>query len=437
MGQVFIDEKGPQETIRISRNYRDDRRINLGDDLMRSYIADVLYIPERALENINKNYSELVKNYREGQKNKVEQELKGIDILQGNFKFGIASLKKTNSNFYLKLFDILLEEDVSNLLCSVNKMSMVIDARLTQWILKLDTKRCIKSAKLFKYTLTKYCEIEASDEVIRNLFDSQKKTKEILDSIQIDLRKFVTKHKNNPRMKLQLKNYKEMISTIQNWKHLADNLVFEKVSFDWDKVSFDIDLWMTENKLKGIWQPEQSTLILDQGIPSEPFETIGFRNIMVEQDSKDFVGLQIADMLVVITGSYISKLTSAHRYDKAEPEKPKYLEKEWFDLEEHQFDLILKMTQFFFGTNNTYSFIVDTYFDESLIFETFCKYVSSFSSYENYQKKSSTLHVKGMFDDYKDASEKKWNLALENEIFIRSFYGDYITGIKEGIVRKL
>ncbi|MGF2773294.1 hypothetical protein [Bacillus cereus] len=41
MGQVFIDEKGPQETIRIPNTYRDDRRINLGDDLMRSYVAGV------------------------------------------------------------------------------------------------------------------------------------------------------------------------------------------------------------------------------------------------------------------------------------------------------------------------------------------------------------------------------------------------------------
>jgi hypothetical protein len=68
MGQVFIDEKGPQETIRISRNYSDDRRINLGDDLMRSYVADVLYIPDNSLKDISKKYSELVEGYREEQK---------------------------------------------------------------------------------------------------------------------------------------------------------------------------------------------------------------------------------------------------------------------------------------------------------------------------------------------------------------------------------
>lgn len=257
MGKVFIDEKGPQETIRIPKKYRDDRRINLGDDLMRSYVADVLYIPEGSLENVNKKYLELVGNYRKGQKNKVEKELKGIDILQGNFNFGIASMKEVNSKFYFNLFNILLDADVSNLLFSVNKMSMVVDARLTQWILQLEAKRFIDSAILFKYSLTKYCELEASEEVIKNLFDPEKTINEILYSIQKDIKKFVSKHKNNNRMRRQLPYYQKMIKDIGKGKQLANDIAFEKVSFDWDKVSSDVDLWLSENRLKEIWQPER------------------------------------------------------------------------------------------------------------------------------------------------------------------------------------
>ncbi|MDM5428405.1 hypothetical protein [Bacillus mycoides] len=437
MGKVFIDEKGPQETIRIPKKYRDDRRINLGDDLMRSYVADVLYIPEGSLENVNKKYLELVGNYRKGQKNKVEKELKGIDILQGNFNFGIASMKEVNSKFYFNLFNILLDADVSNLLFSVNKMSMVVDARLTQWILQLEAKRFIDSAILFKYSLTKYCELEASEEVIKNLFDPEKTINEILYSIQKDIKKFVSKHKNNNRMRRQLPYYQKMIKDIGKGKQLANDIAFEKVSFDWDKVSSDVDLWLSENRLKEIWQPEQSTLILDQGIPSKPFETIGFGDLMVDQDSKEFVGLQLADMLVVITGGYISKLTSAIRYDKTEPEKPKHLGAEWFVLKEHQFDLILKMTQFLFGNDHIYSVIGDTYFDETLMFEIYCRYISSFSNYENYRKKHSDLHIQDMYKCFDTAINEKWKLAVQNELITRNVYGDYITGIKEGVIRKL
>lgn len=437
MGQVFIDEKGPQETIRIPNTYRDDRRINLGDDLMRSYVADVLYIPEDSLENVNKKYLELVENYRNGQKNKVEKELKGIDILKGNFNFGVASMKEVNSSFYLNLFSIILDSNVSNLLFSVNKMSMVIDARLTQWILQMEAKRFITSPILFKYSLTKYCELEASEEVIRNLFDPKKTINEILFSIQKDLKEFVAKHKNISRMRDQIAYYKKMIKYIGNGKKLANDVVFEKVSFDWEKVSSDVDLWLSENKLNGIWQPEQSTLILDQGIPSKPFEGIGFGNIMVEKDSKEFVGLQLADMLVVITGSYISKLASAVRYDKSEPDKPKHLDAKWFELESHQFDLISKMTEFLFGNDHIYSVIGDTYFDETHLFEMYCRYISSFSNHEKYVKKSSELHVKDMFSYLAAATNEKWKLGVQNEFFARNMYGDYMTGIKEGVLRKL
>lgn len=74
-------------------------------------------------------------------------------------------------------------------------------------------------------------------------------------------------------------------------------------------------------------------------------------------------------MLVVITKSYISKLASAIRYDKLEREKPKHLDVEWFDLKQHQFDLISKMAQFLFGNDHIYSVIEDTYFDDTHLFE--------------------------------------------------------------------
>lgn len=437
MGQVFIDEKGPQETIRFAKKYVDNRRINLGDDLMRSYVANVLYIPEISSDIVNQKYSAIVNTYKTEQKNKVHKELKGTDILHGQFKFGIASLKKINSTFYLNLFNILLEGNVSNLLLSVNKMSMVVDARLVDWILKLESKRFIKSATFFKYSLTKYCELEASEEVIRYLFDPEKKISEILYSIQADLRNFVANHIGIPRMRDQLFEYKNMIKIIGNGKHLAEELIFEQVSFNWDKVGFDVDLWLTELKFKDIWQPEHSTLILDQGIPSKPFESIGFGNILTEQDSNNFIGLQITDMLVVLAGSYISRLSSALRYDKAEPATPKNLEEEWFTLEEHQFNLILKMTNYFFENEQTYSYIGDTYFDETLFFEMYCRYISSFSNYNIFTKRTVSLHIKEMFKLYFIASKEKWNLGLQNERITRNIYGDYITGIKEGVIRTL
>ncbi|WP_142955117.1 hypothetical protein [Bacillus cereus] len=54
-----------------------------------------------------------------------------------------------------------------------------------------------------------------------------------------------------------------------------------------------------------------------------------------------------------------------------------------------------------------------------------------------YVKKSNELHVKDMFIYLAAATNEKWELGVQNELFARNTYGDYMTGINEGVIRKL
>ncbi|HHT7062908.1 TPA: hypothetical protein ACTZ17_005502 [Bacillus cereus] len=67
----------------------------------------------------------------------------------------------------------------------------------------------------------------------------------------------------------------------------------------------------------------------------------------------------------------------------------------------------------------------------------YCRYISSFSNYDNYDKKKTELHVKDMFIYLAAATNEKWELGVQNELFARNMYGDYMTGINEGVIRKL
>lgn len=42
-----------------------------------------------------------------------------------------------------------------------------------------------------------------------------------------------------------------------------------------------------------------------------------------------------------------------------------------------------------------------------------------------------------MFKYYIAVSKEKWSLGVQNELLTRYIYGDYVTGIKEGIILKL
>ncbi|MEI2664049.1 hypothetical protein [Rossellomorea sp. LJF3] len=437
MDYIFIDEKGPQETIRITTPYNEEKKIKLGNDNMNVYVANLIKINEKHLHEIEKKYKMLEKNYMSSRNFRdKDRELKGKDILDKHFEYGIASLKGHEINFYSSLFEILLENQVDNLLFSINKMSLVADKRLSDWILKLEEKRFIGSVKLLKYSIVKYLHIEASESVIQSFFDPNKKNREVLTEIQKDMKAFVDKNKHIQRMKVQIQNYTETIETIRKTKHLIQETPFDLVSFDWNKVSFDLDLWITEMDHANKASVQSTELILDEGIPLEPFKKLGFLSIKENEDSAVNVGLRICDVLVVISGKYFSKLEIDVRYNKEQPENRRLLHSEWFKLNEEQFELIKKMNMFLFPKNSTYCYIVDTYFDDGLLFETFFRYISSYGNFIDYNKHLES-HVDQHFEYFARQLNFKYHLAVENDLMTRKIYGSTLSGIKAGTVRPI
>ncbi|QAS52352.1 hypothetical protein [Halobacillus litoralis] len=436
MHYLYIDEKGPQDTIRMTTPYDEEKKIRLGSDNMYVYVADLIKINRESLHKIEENYKLLEKKYISSRNLPDYKELKGKDILAKNFKYGIASLKNRELDFYNSLFDILLENHVDNLLFTINKMSLVADNRLTQWILKLEEKRYIESARLFKYSLVKYLELEASDSVIQSIFDKYKGNREVLTEIQKDLAAFVTKNKNIQRMKYQIQDYERLVQTIRKTKHFIQDTPFNEVSFDWNKVTFDIDLWITEMNFYNKFDSQSAELILDEGIPIDPFKKLDIPSIKENEDSVTHVGLRISDVLVVLSGKYISKLANEHRYDKNNPGKRKLLSNEWFQLDKKQFNLLKKMTEYFFPKDSTYCFIVDTYFDDAVLFETYFRYINTYNSFNDYKDHMET-HVEQYFNYIAQTLLSKWNTALENEREIRKVYGNVNSGLKSGSVRPL
>ncbi|MEK4277629.1 hypothetical protein [Paenibacillus sp. FSL R7-0026] len=432
---LYIDEKGPQETIRITTPYDEEKKIKLGNDNMYIYVADLIKINEKNLLNIESEYKMLEDKYMSYRKFSDDRELKGKDILDKNFNHGIASLKNRELDFYSSLFDLLLENNVNNLLFSINKMSLVVDNRLKNWILFIEERNYIESARLLKYALVKYMENEASEVVIQSIFNPDIGNREVLTEIQKHMGAFIKTNQHIRRMGKQIESYSEIIQVIRKTKHFIKDKPFEQASFDWNKVSFDIDLWITEMNLANKFNIQSTELILDEGIPIEPFEKLNFPSIKENEDSTNHVGLRISDVLVVIVGKYMSKLSNEHRYDKTNPEKRKLLPKNWFQLEEKQFDLLNKMNKYFFPNDSTYCFIVDTYFDDAFLFETYLRYISSYQSFYDYKKQID--HVETHFSYLFEAMTSKWETAVLDENSVRALYGNLNAGINAGHVRPL
>ncbi|HEM3597986.1 TPA: hypothetical protein U1C28_000639 [Streptococcus suis] len=443
MHYLFMDEKGPQNSFKISDPFDKKNKLSYANDNMHSYVANVIQIEKTVYGSIEKEYCQIVETYlstrkqlQQSLKNK-SRELKGLDLIRTNFDYGIASMKGNEVQFYISLFKMLNQYDVDNLIFMISKMSIITSSRLTNFFYFLDEE--IKfSSFIAKYVLTKYAEVEASKKVIEALLNKALPTRPLLKLIKEDLNRIINNNQGNMRMSRQLAIYQQLITAMDivinnhKIKLLEPEL---KLSFDWNKVKWAFDLWMTEQGF-----PDKNieyTLFLDEGIPSNIFTELNINKIEEDCDSRDYVGLQITDMIVVLIGKLVSQMTVNTRYDFNKPDQRVLLNKEYFDLNEQQYNLISELNRFLLDKETNYHFVNDAYFDESLLLQVYIGYITSFDNFEQYNSVKSKDHVDWYFKNFVKQSEEKYSEGRKNESMAKCMFGSLKEGIEDGTVRPL
>ena len=443
MHYLFMDEKGPQNSFKISDPFDKKNKLSYANDNMHSYVANVIQIEKTVYGSIEKEYCQIVETYlstrkqlQQSLKNK-SRELKGLDLIRTNFDYGIASMMGNEVQFYISVFKMLNQYDVDNLIFMISKMSIITSSRLTNFFYFLDEE--IKfSSFIAKYVLTKYAEVEASKKVIEALLNKALPTRPLLKLIKEDLNRIINNNQGNMRMSRQLAIYQQLITAMDRVinNHKIKLLEPElKLSFDWNKVKWAFDLWMTEQGF-----PDKNieyTLFLDEGIPSNIFTELNINKIEEDCDSRDYVGLQITDMIVVLIGKLVSQMTVNTRYDFNKPDQRVLLNKEYFDLIEPQYNLISELNRFLLDKETNYHFVNDAYFDESLLLQVYIGYITSFDNFEQYNSVKSKDHVDCYFKNFVKQSEEKYSEGMKNESMAKCMFGSLKEGIEDGTVRPL
>ena len=435
MAHIFIDEKGPQESFQISDPFNWKEKIKYGADTMHGYVADVWYISDENLLNFERDLLKLESDYMESRQSSVN-ELKGSILLGRRFnKFGIASMNNREVDFYQNLIKLCHEYNSENMLLSVNKMSVIVNARLLDWIYTIDEKRLIDNPYLFMYTIIKYFDVEASQLAIETLLDKDKTVNELLTVIQNEMNLIISRQSKNKRMAPQVNEYRLIVKVIRNSKHYAKESSDEP-HFDWNKVIFDMDLWLSEKNLVQNENSESIICHLDSGIPDQYFTKFNFKEVRKDCNSKEVAGVRVADYFVGIAGGYIKNLRRDNLYNPDSPDEPKRLPKEWFDFNENQFSLVKNLADFFFD-GSQYSFVVDTYFDNEEFFHAFLTYVSTYKNFQDFSRIGGEVHTEKVFAQYYQFSLDRWQLAIPTASAVRKLYGSYRIGVNKGYVRPL
>lgn len=443
MYYLFMDEKGPQNSFKITKPFDKQNKLSYANDNMHSYVANVIQIEKTDYEFIEEEYHQIVETYlstrqqlQRSLKNK-NKELKGLDLLKTNFDYGIASMKDNEVQFYTSLFRMLNRHSVDNLLFMISKMSIITSSRLSNFFYFLDENTDF-SPFIAKYVLTKYAEIEASKKVIEALLDKTLPIRPLLKLIKEDLKRIINNNQGNLRMAQQLDIYKQLITAmdrviLSHRIRLSEPTI--DLSFDWNKVKWAFDLWMTEQGFPA--NHIEWTLFLDEGIPSGTFNGLEISRIIEGCDSRDYVGLQITDMIVVLIGKSVSQITANTRYDFTKPDQRVLLDEEYFNLDEQQYNLITELNRFLLNKETNYHFVNDAYFDESLLLQVYIGYITSFDNFEQYNSVKSKDHVDCYFKNFVKQSEEKYSEGKKNESMAKCMFGSLKEGIEDGTVRPL
>ena len=247
----------------------------------------------------------------------------------------------------------------------------------------------------------------------------------------------IIKNKNNKRMSLQIQCYREIIMLIDMTLNCKTELIEPQISlsFDWNKVRWAFDLWLTEKENKK--HPTKKKLFLDEGIPHDIFSDLNIDTVISNCNSKDYIGLQITDMLVVLFGKLISQLTSTTKYNFAKPNQPVLLNKAYFNLSKEKYDFIKKLHQFILNKKNIYHFINDSYFDESVLFQSYIEYIVKYENFENYSKTDTTKHSFLHMQLFIKLTDIKYNEGITNELTTKELFGSIQTAIERKIYRPL
>lgn len=431
---IYIDEKGTQESFKISSPFNWKEKLAYGAETMHGYLLNGWEISEDNVSDFEREFLELEDKYFskfQGER----KELKGSNLLSRQFSYGVASMKEREIDFYIALIKLSLKYNASNVLFSINKMSTIVNARLQEWIYTLDEKRICDNPYLLKYSLTKFFDLESSEQMMETLLDNNKSTKELLYKIQEEMQNFINTHTENKRVKFQIEEYKKIIKVIKSGKSFAKNTTSE-IKFDWTKVTYAIDSWLREREYLLCEKPNNIKCYLDQGIPEEPFICNDFNYVKSNCDSKDSVGIRVTDCLVAIAGSYIKKLREDTIYDPNEPKKTKHLSIKWFELTKKQFELVNLLKNIFFD-GNKYSYIGDTYFDNEENFRALVEYICSYPSYYEYEQVPSEEHQKRQLKQYAIFSINLWQNSKNFVGNIRNKYGSFREAERQGITRIL
>ena len=258
---------------------------------------------------------------------KVNGELKSQTMKTKDFRLGFASLNKHTIDFYDDLIS-LYDEKIIIYFSVTSKIEYVINQLLSNY-----QNRLFVDSNLMKYSIIKAINVYRPPKVIEAIY---KEPHIFVNELQAFLKNQIVQNQTNAVLKERENQiFEEILLVLDDSKRLG--------SVDWTYfLSFDgfrkllIEMNIVDYQLmidrEGDGSPTLTTAVYE-----------GLRNVS-EVDSKDYVGIRMADMLAGLISKLMQSLKAALTNDYKNGEiKKTLLDPGWFSINQKQLDLYKKL----------------------------------------------------------------------------------------------
>ncbi len=363
---IYYDES--EHSRKINNNTISNE--NYYDDFIGSYVK----IRNSKISKFNEDYITFENKYSE---RKSKGELKSTTIKKRFLKYGFASTNRDNISIINDLLDIISEVEV--LITLTSKVEYLANQILVNY-----ENDIMIDADALKYTLAKSINIYKPIEVITSI---ENKDEDLITKLINFYKNRILLNQKNILLKKQENNtFKQLLMVLLE--------VNTNVKLDWE---YNETFELLKNEM--IKDNDKYSLILDKegtGKTLSTAEQCGIKNVK-EDDSCNQYGLRCADMIAGIIGKLLKAIDSnINEISYDEKLERKLLSKEFFNMNENQYKLYLKLYKLI-KMGNLKILSTSYYKDSLIILKTLINYIASYNEFSKFKLKNQEEH-KNLFD---------------------------------------
>ena len=385
--ETYHDRKITVSSSGVANIFLDDKNDN--------YIGVFWGIQRKQNDEVFAQFRELEKKYIE--RFALDSEFKSTTIAKRNFEYGIQSFNRDAMAFYTDFFELLKKVFPVIHVNTVSKAELLTRMIYTP---AMEQVRYVKENSFF-YSLTKFLVIYHSPKLLKAIYcaaetgDYKLFQTELLNHIQ----KVISEIEGIKRKEREVPALRQLYMILSDMDYIGP--VQTKYDFIYFQLFAGLSNLLQEKK---IWLKNVNLIIDKEEKTYHMAQKYAFKQV-TQVNSSDSVGVRVADHLCGFIGRMMYALSndSTIKEDRVEDidligkndlTTKRLLGKRWFELKKQHFDLyclaheVMVVQQQAYWATMTWS-----YNDQVIVFYTLLKYVASYQSYDEYNKRSAEEHA--------------------------------------------